>query len=221
MPPRPSPLVFLIAGEPSGDAIGARLMAALRREHGSSLRFTGVGGERMAAMGFRSLFPMEDISVMGFAELVPALPRLAVRLRQTVAEARKAAPDVVVGIDAKAFSLRVLGALSADRQRNDEPLKAASQGSQHLCSTWHHPRGPFATPHDELPSCLGLSMNCLRCFPSSHRSLRLQACIALLLVIRRWILTPTPTQTGSRPQQPHHSGRALGGAQVVTVPTAR
>ena len=117
------PLVFLIAGEPSGDAIGARLMSALRREHGAPLRFAGVGGERMAAMGLQSLFPMDDISVMGFAEIVPALPRLVMRFRQTVAEARAVAPDAVVGIDSKAFCIRVLGALAADRRLLGSPRR--------------------------------------------------------------------------------------------------
>ena len=113
----PPPLVFLMAGEPSGDAIGARLMAALRREYGAPLRFAGVGGARMAAAGLKPLFPMDDLSVMGFSELLPALPRLVLRLSQTLAAARAAAPDLVVGIDSKAFCLRVLGALAADRNR--------------------------------------------------------------------------------------------------------
>ena len=113
----PPPLVFLMAGEPSGDAIGARLMAALRREYGAPLHFAGVGGARMAAAGLKPLFPMDDLSVMGFSELVPALPRLVLRFRQTLAAARAAAPDLVVGIDSKAFCLRVLGALAADRKQ--------------------------------------------------------------------------------------------------------
>ena len=113
----PPPMVFLMAGEPSSDAIGARLMAALRREYGAPLHFAGVGGARMAAAGLKPLFPMDDLSVMGFSELVPALPRLVLRFRQTLAAARAAAPDLVVGIDSKAFCLRVLGALAADRKQ--------------------------------------------------------------------------------------------------------
>ena len=69
----------------------------------------------MGSAGLRSLFPMSDLSVMGFAELLPALPRLALRLRQTVAAAREEAPALVVGIDSKGFCLRVLRALAADR----------------------------------------------------------------------------------------------------------
>ena len=73
--------VFLMAGEASSDAIGAKLMIALRHEYCGCLQFTGIGGERMKAAGLHSLFPMSDLNVMGFAELLPALPRLGLRLR--------------------------------------------------------------------------------------------------------------------------------------------
>jgi lipid-A-disaccharide synthase len=111
------PLIFMIAGEASGDAIGARLMAALRREYPGPVEFAGVGGERMASEGLKTLFPMSDLTVMGFAEVVPALPRLAMRLVQTISAARAAKPDVVLGIDSKAFCLRVLGALASGRNK--------------------------------------------------------------------------------------------------------
>ena len=81
---RRSPLVFLCAGESSGDAIGGKLMRSLRQEHGGPLRFAGIGGQAMQAEGLQSLFPMEDLSVMGFAELLPRLPRLRARLHQAV-----------------------------------------------------------------------------------------------------------------------------------------
>ena len=108
--------IFLCAGEPSGDAIGARLMAALRRESPQPVHFAGVGGARMEAEGLRSIFPMADLSVMGFAEVLPALPRLAYRLWQTVRAARELGPRVVVGIDSKGFNLRLLSALARGRQ---------------------------------------------------------------------------------------------------------
>lgn len=107
--------VFLIAGEASGDTIGARLMCALRTEHPSPVTFEGIGGASMEAQGLRPLFPMADLSVMGFAELLPALPRLTYRLSQTLSAARDTQPNLVVGIDSKGFCLRVLRALSADR----------------------------------------------------------------------------------------------------------
>ena len=102
--------VYLIAGEPSGDRLGARLMAALRRQDGS-IRYLGVGGVEMAAVGLRSRFPITDLSVMGLAEVVPHLPRLIVRLRQTIADIRRHRPDVVVTIDSPDFTLRVARAI--------------------------------------------------------------------------------------------------------------
>jgi len=105
-------LVFLIAGEPSGDALGAKLMAALQRATGGRVRFAGVGGERMAAAGLTSLFPLTDIAVMGLTEVLPRLPTILRRLRTTADAVWDLAPAVVVTIDAPSFSLRV-----ADRVR--------------------------------------------------------------------------------------------------------
>ncbi|MDP6786052.1 MAG: lipid-A-disaccharide synthase [Rhodospirillales bacterium] len=102
-----APLVFLIAGEPSGDVLGGRLMAALDRLTGGHIRFAGVGGPEMEALGLSSLFPMGDLSVMGVAEVVPRLPRILRRLRQTVAAAKLSRPAAVVTIDSPDFSFRV------------------------------------------------------------------------------------------------------------------
>ncbi|UEM05890.1 lipid-A-disaccharide synthase [Skermanella rosea] len=101
------PLVFLIAGEPSGDLLGARLMTALKRRAGGPVRFAGVGGERMIAEGLDTLFPLHELSLMGIAELVPKLPNLVRRLAQTAAEIRRLRPDVVVTIDAPDFCFRI------------------------------------------------------------------------------------------------------------------
>lgn len=100
--------IFLIAGEASGDALGASLMEALRRQAGGEIGFAGVGGPLMAAQGLDSLFPMSDIAVMGIAEIAPRLPLLLRRLRQTAAAARGARPDAIVTIDAPEFCLGVL-----------------------------------------------------------------------------------------------------------------
>lgn len=102
-----SPLVFLVAGEPSGDALGARLMAALKRRTEGRVRFAGVGGEAMAGEGLLSLFPMSELSVMGAAEVLPRLPAILRRIRETAAHALAAAPAAVVTIDAPDFSFRV------------------------------------------------------------------------------------------------------------------
>ena len=101
------PLVFLVAGEPSGDALGAKLMRALKEATGGRVRFAGVGGERMATEGLASLFSLHDIAVMGITEIVPQLPRILRRLNQTIAAMRTQQPAVLVTIDAPAFCLRI------------------------------------------------------------------------------------------------------------------
>jgi len=103
----PAPLIFLVAGEPSGDALGAGLMAALKARTGDAVRFAGVGGEGMAAHGLDSLFPMAELSVMGLAEVLPRLPRLARRLAETAREVRRLRPAAVVTIDAPDFCFRL------------------------------------------------------------------------------------------------------------------
>ena len=105
------PLVFLIAGEPSGDLLGARLMAALRAETGGRVRFAGVGGEAMTAEGLQSRFPIQDLAVMGFIEVLPHLFTILRRMRETVAAVKAARPDVVVTIDSPSFTLEVAGRL--------------------------------------------------------------------------------------------------------------
>ena len=109
------PLVYLIAGEPSGDRLGARLIAALREETQGGVRISGVGGPEMEKLGLTPLFPMADLSVMGVAEVLPRLPLILARIQQTVTDVRARLPAVVVTIDAPEFSFRVAARLkSAD-----------------------------------------------------------------------------------------------------------
>jgi len=105
---RDAPCIFVVAGEPSGDALGGRLMAALQDLTQGRARFVGVGGAAMTAQGLDSLFPMEELSVMGLAEVLPHLPRLIRRVRQTAAEIDAVSPDVVVTIDAPSFAQAVV-----------------------------------------------------------------------------------------------------------------
>jgi len=101
-----SPLIALIAGEDSGDQLGAELIAALRKRYPQA-RFVGIGGARMQREGFESWFDIRELSVMGFAEVIRHLPRL-LRLRKALlARLLEARPDVVVGIDAPDFNLAV------------------------------------------------------------------------------------------------------------------
>ncbi len=87
------PLIFLVAGEASGDTLAGRLMAALKRKTGKRVRFAGVGGPAMAREGLDSLFPMAELSLMGLAEVLPHLPRILRRLRQTVSEIERRRSD--------------------------------------------------------------------------------------------------------------------------------
>ncbi|WP_421783628.1 lipid-A-disaccharide synthase [Kiloniella litopenaei] len=101
------PVIYLIAGEPSGDQLGARLMAALKQETGGKIRFAGLGGERMSAEGLESLFPISEISVMGLAEVLPHIPNILRRIKQTKEHILKIKPSALVTIDAPGFSLKV------------------------------------------------------------------------------------------------------------------
>ena len=101
-----TPLIYMIAGEASGDILGARVMARLK-EKNSETRFVGIGGPKMTEQGLESLFPMEELSLMGIAEILPYLPRLLKRINQTVADVLKQKPDVLLTIDAPGFCFRV------------------------------------------------------------------------------------------------------------------
>ncbi|GAJ28044.1 lipid-A-disaccharide synthase [Acidomonas methanolica] len=100
-------VVWLLAGEASGDILGARLMEALRRAD-PALAFVGVGGARMEALGLRSLFPMQDLAVMGLVEVLPRLQLLSRRLDEVVQDIERRRPDMIVTVDSPGFSLRLL-----------------------------------------------------------------------------------------------------------------
>ncbi|WP_029006145.1 lipid-A-disaccharide synthase [Azorhizobium doebereinerae] len=99
--------VFILAGEESGDVLGGALMAALAQDAPYGVSFRGVGGERMAGQGLASLFPMDDLTAIGFAAVLGKLPTILRRLRQTVDAICARPPDVLVLIDAPDFTHRV------------------------------------------------------------------------------------------------------------------
>jgi lipid-A-disaccharide synthase len=101
------PRLFLVAGEHSGDALGARLMAALAGLRPGGVTFEGVGGPKMAAAGLTSIFPMSEIAVMGPAAILAQLPHLLRKINEAAKAALAAEPDVVVIIDAPEFTHRV------------------------------------------------------------------------------------------------------------------
>jgi lipid-A-disaccharide synthase len=111
MPPRnPADAVrkiFLIATEESGDRLGANLMKVLRQRLGGAVRFEGVGGRAMTQEGLASLFPIEELSIMGFAAVIKQLPRILRLIRQTADAVTDASPDMLVIIDSPDFTHRV------------------------------------------------------------------------------------------------------------------
>ncbi|MCC1493559.1 lipid-A-disaccharide synthase, partial [Cognatishimia sp. F0-27] len=98
--------VFITAGEPSGDKLGAALMQGLQQRV-PDIRFEGIGGDRMLEQGLESLFPMDEISIMGIAEILKDYRHLKARIRQTADAVIEARPDVLITIDLPEFSLRV------------------------------------------------------------------------------------------------------------------
>lgn len=99
-------LVWIAAGEASGDVLGARLVAALRRLD-PGLRFAGLGGEHMAEQGVESLFPIRELALMGLVEVLPQLCNLARRMAQAEAALRESRPALLVTIDSPGFTLRL------------------------------------------------------------------------------------------------------------------
>ncbi|MFP5074039.1 lipid-A-disaccharide synthase [Neisseria sp. WLZKY-1] len=108
----PSPLIALCAGEASGDLLGAHLIEAIRARCPQA-RFTGIGGARMAKLGFESLYDQEKLAVRGFAEVVKRLPEILKIRKGLTADMLRLRPDVFVGIDAPDFNLAVEGRLKA------------------------------------------------------------------------------------------------------------
>ena len=100
-------IIFLIATEESGDRLGAGLMKVLRQRLGDAVLFEGVGGLAMASEGLTSLFPIEELSIVGFAAVVRRLPRIMRLIRQTVDAVMQTSPDALVIIDSPDFTHRV------------------------------------------------------------------------------------------------------------------
>ena len=104
--------VFVIAGEASGDRLGAALMAGLKQLE--TVEFQGVGGPLMEAEGLTSQFPMEELSVMGIVEVLPKYFHLKRRIQEVAKAILEAKPDVVISIDSPDFCLRVAKIVKAN-----------------------------------------------------------------------------------------------------------
>ncbi len=105
-PAAAGPLVYIVVGEESGDALGAELVSALR-QLAPGARFAGLAGPRMQALGLSSLFDIHDIAVMGLAAVVARLPTLLARIRRVADDIIATRPDILVLIDTPEFSQRV------------------------------------------------------------------------------------------------------------------
>lgn len=99
--------VYLIAGEPSGDLLGSRLMRALRSKTDNNVEFFGIGGDTMEAEGLNSLFDISDLAIMGLVEVIPSIPKVLKHIKNTVEDIVKVQPDIVITIDSWSFCARV------------------------------------------------------------------------------------------------------------------
>ena len=149
-----APHICLLAGEHSGDHIGAGLMAALIARTEGEVRFSGIGGGEMTAAGaghgFASFFPMEELSIGGIFEIVPHIPRVLRRINETARNVRALGPDIVITIDSPAFAFRVgrpeasLGSggvllgVPAIRRLRTTAGSAATRGEQQECDLRTH-----------------------------------------------------------------------------------
>src|SRR5882757_6250872 len=109
--------IFLIATEESGDRLGANLMKVLRQRLGDGVRFEGIGGRAMAREGLESLFPIEELSIIGLAAVVRDLPKILGLIKETAIAVTEAAPDVLVIIDSPDFTHRVAKRVRAKDSR--------------------------------------------------------------------------------------------------------
>ena len=102
---------MLVCGEPSGDQLGAQLMAGLKQLGEDRIKIVGVGGQAMAREGLQSLFSLDATAVMGLREVVPAIPAILRHVKQAVDFAVRTRPDAVVVIDSPDFTHRVARAI--------------------------------------------------------------------------------------------------------------
>ena len=110
---------FVIAGEPSGDLLGGMVLQSLRDLlPEGAIEFVGVGGEAMIRQGLSSLFPMQEITAFGLAEVLPRIPTILKRINQVAVAIDDLQPDVIFTIDAPDFCLRVV----KKRKKSNAPV---------------------------------------------------------------------------------------------------
>ncbi len=141
-----APLIAILAGEASGDQLGANLIVALRQRYPDA-RFVGIGGSRMQALGFASWYHIRELSLFGFSEVIRHLPRLLRLRRELLKRLLAARPSVVIGIDAPDFNLAV-----------ERRLKSAGVRTVHYVSpsvwAWREKRAQKIGRSADLVLCL-------------------------------------------------------------------
>lgn len=100
--------IFIIAGEASGDRLGAKLIKSLKKQSKQKIKLLGIGGQLMEKEGVKSLFPISQISLMGFAEVVPHIFKVKKLIKHTANTANTFKPDIVITIDSPGFCFRVI-----------------------------------------------------------------------------------------------------------------
>ncbi len=191
-PEREAMKVFLVAGEESGDQLGAGLMRALRARQ-PDIEMAGVGGSAMAKEGLESLFPMDDIAVMGFVAVIARLPLLLKRIGETADAALRFAPDALVIIDSPDFNHRVARRVRA--RRPDLPIV------DYVSPTvWAWRPGRAAKMRAYVDHVLAL----LPFEPEAHRRLGGPACtyVGHPLIERLDVLTPDAEEMRARNAEP-------------------
>lgn len=99
--------VYVVAGEASGDLLGAHLMRSLKEQSTRPIQFWGVGGPRMEAEGLKSLFPYYELSRLGFVEILPYAFNLMARIIRTAEDIHSKDPHILITIDCPGFCYRV------------------------------------------------------------------------------------------------------------------
>ncbi len=199
--------IFIVVGEHSGDALGARLMDGLVAAHPGQIRFGGVGGDQMAERGFQSIFPIADVAVMGPLAILSKLPGIVKRVYQTVDAALVAEPDIVVIIDSPEFTHPI-----AKRIRKKRPGIPIVDYVSPSVWAWRPGRAKKMAPYvDHLLALLPFE-------PAAHQRLGGPNCTYVghpLIERRDWLRTLDPEALRDR------LGMAKERVPIVVLPGSR
>ncbi len=155
--------LMLVAGEPSGDQLGAQLMEGLKAvsaEKDREVRVVGVGGEAMTRAGLDSIYTLEATSVMGLREVVPRIPEILRRVRRAIDFALKTRPDLVVLIDSPDFTHRIAQGL----KRIDPTIRTANYPPPQVWASRSYRARKMARYMDAVLSVLPFEKGFFECY---------------------------------------------------------